>query len=552
MSAILDPGRTFLDNSGRVLNAGTVTFYKPGSVVTKKAIYATAAHQAAGTPQLSNPQTLSSAGRLTTQVHGPGAYRVIVKNSTGTTILDEDNVVASGDGVVLAVNYGVTADGTTDDTTAALAAIAAVAGTGRTVQFPAGAVLLTSQVAIHQCKVIGDNTKFKFSGLGASTDCVVLQGSRSDLPLHFKGIFVDCNNTGRDGIVLAGGKSGSTQADFLKIENVLVDNAVRDGIHFEPTLAACWIEDFNLTDVRVTEPGRHGIAIIQPNLATTFINQGLFINCEIRGAGQTTAAYDVYVEGQGTVSGEKVSEITWINCEFDAASAPFHGIHSFYLTETGSVSDYDGWVWLGCTFEDVGDGVVGKTYAIGINAAVTARNPQIIGGVKAHYADVLDYTKVASAQVAMSNNNTNFIMLDTASKIRWGSGATDTLEWESAGYLKTTASFQASLREKRTALTISTNAITVVPGFNKVNLTANITTITFPTGTAAQLDGQKVRIQFTQDGTGGRTVAGWPAAVLLAGGSFTPTATAAKTSHIDFIYEQGEAKWYEVSRSLNI
>jgi len=457
-----------------------------------------------------------------------------------------------GEGVINVRSDGAAGDGLTDDTEVVLAALEAARGTGRKVLFPYGTYLLSQQLTVHQCAMVGDNAKLKFTGLSASTDCVVLQGSRAEYPLLMRGFHVDCNDVGRDGVVLAGGVTGSTQADFLKIQSVYVDNCVRDGMHFEPSAAGHWLEDFEIRNVKVKSPGRHGIAFIQPALASTFMNQGLFINCEIRGAGQTTAAYDVYVEGQGTVSGQKVSELTWINCEFDAEGAANHGIHSFYLNQTGSVSDFDGWQWVGCTFEDVPNTVPGKTFAIGIGASATVRNPQVIGGVMANYTGVIDTARVSSGRVSMSSGNINFEMLATATKLRWGNGATDTIEWESAGYLQTTASFKASLREKRTALTITANAITVVPGFNKVNLNANITSITFPTGTAAQLDGQKVRIQFTQDATGGRTVAGWPATVLLAGASFTPTATASKTSHIDFIYEQGEGRWYEVSRSLNL
>ena len=197
---------------------------------------------------------------------------------------------------------------------------------------------------------------------------------------------------------------------------------------------------------------------------------------------------------------------------------------------------------------------VGKTYAIFIAGSTVVRNPQVIGGVLAHYPGVIDPSKVSAARISMSSTNINMEMLGTDTKLRWGNGATDTIEWESAGYLKTTSSFKATsgIREGRTAVTATAGAITFVRGFNKHTLAANITAITFPTGTADNLDGQLVRIQFTQDGTGGKTVAGWPADVLLAGGSFTPTSTASKTSHIEFIYERGEAKWYEVSRSLNI
>mgnify|MGYP000526418942 CR=1 FL=1 len=169
----------------------------------------------------------------------------------------------------------------------------------------------------------------------------------------------------RDAIVMAGGKTGDTQADFLRIDQVYVSGCVRDGLHIEPSAAAHWIEDFHISNVRIYNCGRHGICIVQPNLSTTFINQGLFVNVEVRGSGQITSnGLEVYCEGQGTVSGQKVSEISWINCEFDAAGASNHGLSSFYLTETGSESDFDGWQWIGCTFEDVGDTIVGKTYAI--------------------------------------------------------------------------------------------------------------------------------------------------------------------------------------------
>lgn len=538
-----------LTTAGRVMPGSKLYFYTVGTTTL-----ANVWTNSACTVASANPLTADAYGEFD-PVYLSANRDVSLKTSAGAAVWGPKTVLASNSFSVNVRDYGATGDGTTDDTTAVLAAIAAVADTGGTAYFPNGTYLLTSQIAIHQCKVVGDNAKLKFSGLSASTDCVVLQGSRSDFPLHFKGVFVDANNTGRDGIVLAGGKTGDTQADFLRVENVLVDNAVRDGIHIEPSAAAHWIEDFHFVDVRVTEPGRHGICIIQPALATTFINQGLFVNCEVRGAGQTTAnGHDVYVEGQGTVSGQKVSEITWINCEFDAAGAANHGLASFYLTMTGSQSDFDGWTWIGCTFEDVGDTIVGKTYAIFIAGSTTVRNPQVIGGVRAHYPGILDTSKIVSGRVAMSTTNTNFEMLGTDTKLRWGNGATDTIEWESAGYLKTTSSFKATsgIREGRTAITATAGAITVVRGFNKHNLTANITSITFPTGTADNLDGQLVRIQFTQDGTGGRTVSGWPADVLLAGGSFTPTSTASKTSHIEFIYERGEAKWYEVSRSLNI
>jgi len=512
-------------------SSSVVTFSSPGAFVGDKVLFEVLSLTESADIIPSNLVTHISAGS--------GAVATTAREKFRETVSVKD--------------FGAIGDGSADDSGQVEAALTYLAGTGRTLFFPAGTYKFTRQQLFHRVRCIGDNAILKFTGLGASTDCLILQGSTREFPLELSGFTIDANSTGRDALVCSGGKSGSTQADFLKISGVLIKGAVRDGIHIEPSLAANWLEDFHLSEIRVYNSGRHGICIIQPNLATTFINQGLFTNVEVRGSGQTTTGYEVYVEAQGTVSGQKVSELTFVNCEFDASGASTHGIHSVYLNMTGSVSDLDGWVFLGCTFEDVGNAVPGKTYAIGISTSTTVRNPQVIGGVMANYTGVIDTAKISSGRVSMSSGNINFEMLGTDTKLRWGNGATDTMEWEEAGYLKTTSSFQvAALREKRSVLTAAAGAITVARGFNKHNLTANITTITFPTGTATNLDGQLVRIQFTQDATGGRTVAGWPATVLLAGGAFTPTATAYKTSHIEFIYERGEARWYEVARSLNI
>ena len=538
-----------LTTAGKVRPGAKLTFTLVGSA-TEAAIFS----DVDCTTEHTNPVVADANGEFAA-IYLNAPRDAYLTTSTNTPVWGPITVGSAGNGTVHASDYGVTADGVTDDTTAALAAIAAVADTGRTVMFPGGTVLLTSQIAIHQCKVIGDNTKLKFSGLSASTDCIVLQGSRADFPLEFRGFHVDCNSTGRDAIVMAGGKTGDTQADFLRIDQVYVSGCVRDGLHIEPSAANHWIEDFHISNMRIYNVGRHGICIVQPNLSTTFINQGLFLNVEVRGSGQTVAnGHEVYVEGQGTVSGQKVSEITWINCEFDAAGAPNHGLSSNYLTETGSVSDFDGWQWIGCVFEDVGDTIVGKTHAIFISSGTTVRNPQVIGGVLAYFPSVLDPTRVTGgARVSMSSSNINMEYYGTDTLIRWAN-SNETLGYESAGQVKTDGTFRAQygFRQGRHVLTNVAGAITVAKGHNKLNLTANVTSITFPTGTGATLDGQRLLIQFTQDGTGGRTVAGWPADVLLSGGSFTPTSTASKTSLIEFVYEQGEAKWYEVSRSLNI
>lgn len=90
---ILEPGRTFVDSSGRILNGGTVRFCEPGTgSITLKTTYPTDADLQATTNANSNPLTLNSAGRMTVAAHGSGAYRVVVRDSAGNTVWDISDV----------------------------------------------------------------------------------------------------------------------------------------------------------------------------------------------------------------------------------------------------------------------------------------------------------------------------------------------------------------------------------------------------------------------------------------------------------------------------
>lgn len=72
------------------LIGGSITFYEPGST-TLKAIYL---DRTQSTLAL-NPYTLDSNG--TAQLYGAGNYRIVIKDSSGVTRYDRDNIGASGD-----------------------------------------------------------------------------------------------------------------------------------------------------------------------------------------------------------------------------------------------------------------------------------------------------------------------------------------------------------------------------------------------------------------------------------------------------------------------
>lgn len=74
------------DNSGNLLNAGTVTFYSVGTT-TLKNVY-TAPDMLS---VLTNPVTLDGYGRAL--VFASGAYKVLVKDSAGNTIFTRDNLI---------------------------------------------------------------------------------------------------------------------------------------------------------------------------------------------------------------------------------------------------------------------------------------------------------------------------------------------------------------------------------------------------------------------------------------------------------------------------
>jgi len=120
--AIFSPLTQFFDNNGDPLNGGTVTVQDAGTTSSRN-IYTDAALTVAAT----NPVPLDSAGRPTQGViyTAATAYKLILKNSAGSTIRTEDNLdpgVPVGSGV-LAITNGGTGGATASAARAALGAV---------------------------------------------------------------------------------------------------------------------------------------------------------------------------------------------------------------------------------------------------------------------------------------------------------------------------------------------------------------------------------------------------------------------------------------------
>lgn len=98
----------------------------------------------------------------------------------------------------------------------------------------------------------------------------------------------------------------------------------------------------------------------------------------------------------------------------------------------------------------------------------------------------------------------------------------------SSDFSFTGATLQLTTTERVNALTITAGAITIdlsLGNYFTLSLTSNITSITF-TNAPASGRAESICLEISQDVTGGRTIAGWPAAVTWSGGAYTPTSTA--------------------------
>ena len=311
----------------------------------------------------------------------------------GTAVSNKPALLQSSESMVMnAMQYGITGDGSTDDAAAINSLLVLARGTGKTVYFPYATYLCGSQIVATQVRIVTDNASFRFSGLSGTTDCLRLESSTSAFPLSIENLIVNANSTGRDAVLVTGGGSFANTNDHMRIDGMLIQGAVRDGLHMEQDGNSRWIEDFRLSDVDIRSPGRHGIAMIVGNYTASFINQGVFNNCEVRGAGQTTAgSYDVYVDLQGTSAGQKANEHLFNSCEFDVTGAANHAQGSIGFARTGSAGEISGWTFVGCTFEDTGSRITGFPFICVIASGTpTVGGITKLGGATAKYNTLID------------------------------------------------------------------------------------------------------------------------------------------------------------------
>lgn len=84
--------------------------------------------------------------------------------------------------------------------------------------------------------------------------------------------------------------------------------------------------------------------------------------------------------------------------------------------------------------------------------------------------------------------------------------------------------------------------------FHRITLTDSISAWSI----AAGAPGERVRIEFIQDGSGTRTLAGAGSTIKLAGGALTLSTGAGKRDLLTFSWDNADSLWLETSRALNM
>lgn len=388
---------------------------------------------------------------------GDGRFTGLWLSSTGANVTTSDTFVASENGTqitgaqprlisdgfgdyVSVKDFGAVGDGVTDDGPALLAASNYANANGVTLNFPYGVYL--SSVALSWDKIIvnGNNSTIKFTGLNSSTDCLTLNGSTGERSLSINNLTIDANGCGRDGVRL----TGQGSADFLSINKMFINNAIRDGFHVEPNGNYSWIENMTLTSVRVFAAGRHGMAFICPDYTAVFINVVTIINPEVRTSARLEAGYDVFVQNASNDVG-KTSSFTWIGGEFDATNT-LHAQHSFYFddarTPQKSNINLDGWVFIGCTFESTNDHITGFPTAFAVSSGTKLDALQVFGSGVYAYGDIV----ARSDTFGITTIRTTDRYYDYYNASGWKSwyDNVSNLYLRSAGVLKTDGAFYAN------------------------------------------------------------------------------------------------------------
>lgn len=364
---LVAPKQQFFDDAGEPLSGGFIEFRNP-STDAYVDTYPTADDADAGTNANLNPLTLDSRGEAPVGIFLTEGtdYKVILKDSGGSTIWTIDDVStpvdaeyifgtytytpAGGtartlqskldDSVVSVKDFGAKGDGSTDDATAIQNAVDYIEGTlisGTIAQqntfnsyqlyFPPGRYLISTQIDISLPGII-----VKGAGCGATT----IQHTSNDGGFLFRHAdYLDGQNMNNNGVMdltLLGTASASVSTDiaisayvcrFFRVQNVrfvnwsgMIDlHACEEPVHI--TDCVFWHDKAALTSnsslrlfALAVNAGTTNAAIDPDTSVEYYKNSMVFVdNCEFRALASTTN-HHVYVDG---VDGLYVTSCHFLN-----------------------------------------------------------------------------------------------------------------------------------------------------------------------------------------------------------------------------------------------
>lgn len=174
--------------------------------------------------------------------------------------------------------------------------------------WPAGSYKITQQLIQEGFWRAQGEVILKFSGLSASTDCLLISGGNTYGQTITDGFIVDCQTTGRDGVVLLNGND--------PIVRVQVRNAQRDGF-----AVFCggwdWVENADMSIYTVAN-GRHGCRIEVWGSGGAFFNESV-LKLEVRGVSQRyNGGYGIWGYCPSTAPGAKISALHILSLNLDA------------------------------------------------------------------------------------------------------------------------------------------------------------------------------------------------------------------------------------------
>lgn len=473
------------------------------------------------------PTTL--AGDSDVSISSPSNSQVLTYNASSSKWVNQNPVSTGATDWISVKTYGASGDGTTDDTTAIQNAInAAMANGGATIYFPAGTYVITSALTIstsnnnNNIVLMGATGGTSFSKGTISAPTIIKQTSTTAHALYCD----NANNITVTNLSIQGPGSGSG-----------------DGIHFQ------WSTDQNfygvgIYDVLVTNFGGSGI----------YVETGLMANYR-RVTSAFNGTYGFYING-GTSS-------TFQSCWAEGNASYGWYVGGAYMSWNGCGADGNGTGWYlndcqSCSFNGCGaennttdgmDIVGGYSNEIhgfwvsnnhyGIHVSSTSYRVVISGMLEsplsgAVYSIVTDGGSIVTLLNNGLNTPTN---LAGNYQVVIGDGQVSTGAVMATGNVSAGTRVTTGVFALADGVTINLdasqgNTFTVTLGGNR--------TLANPTN---PVNGQKIMIVVTQDGTGNRTLSYGSAYDFGAAGSPTLSTMAGKVDILGFVYIAALSKW---------